>query len=122
MSATKPQQGLDRRDLVRLGGLILVLLAVVAVVLLASGGSSSEPTTGQMDGVLTEVSQAKLVLQPSSGGGPETFSIRPEDVHRLDIFHLEQHAADSLPSIVFYEEVGGTKFATRVDDGPTPAG
>ena len=124
MTATEspPQQGLDRRDLIRLGGLIAVLLAVVAVVLVAGGGGSSERSSGQMQGVLTEVSQVKLVLQPSSGSGPREFQVRPEDAQRLDFFHLEQHAADALPSIVYYEQVGDTRFVTRVEDAPTPAG
>ena len=124
MTATEPppQQGLDRRDLIRLVGLIAVLLAVVAVVLLAGGGGSSERSSGQMQGVLTEVSQAKLVLQPSSGSGPQEFQVRPEDAQRLDFFHLEQHAADALQSIVYYDQVGDTRFVTRVEDAPTPAG
>jgi hypothetical protein len=95
---------------------------VVAVVVIAGGGGSSAPATGKMDGVLTEVSQAKLVLQPLAGGEPQEFAVRPEDSQRLDLFHLEQHAADALPSIVYFERVDDTRFAVRVEDGPTPAG
>lgn len=122
MSTTEPTQGLERRDLFRLGGLMAVLLIVVGIVLLAGGGGSSERSTGQVQGVLTEVSQSKLVLQPTSGGGPQEFAIRPEDAQRLDFFHLEQHAADALQSIVYFERVDDTRFATRVEDAPTPAG
>lgn len=122
MSTTESTQGLERRDLFRLGGLIAVLLIVVGIVLLAGGGGSSGRATGQVQGVLTEVSQSKLVLQPSSGGGPQEFAIRPEDAQRLDFFHLEQHAADALQSIVYFERVDDTRFATRVEDAPTPAG
>lgn len=122
MSTTEPTQGLERRDLFRLGGLLAVLLIVVGIVLLAGGGGSSQRSTGQVQGVLTEVSQSKLVLQPTSGGGPQEFAIRPEDAPRLDFFHLEQHAADALQSIVYFERVDDTRFATRVEDAPTPTG
>ena len=121
MSATQgqTQAGLDRRDLLRLVGLIVALLAVVGVVLLLSGGGSGGTATGQVRGVLVEVSDTKLVLRPDDGGAPQEYVVRPEDRARLDIFHLEQHAADSLPSIVHYERDGGTRYATRVDDAPT---
>jgi hypothetical protein len=89
------------------------------VVLLAGGGGASERSTGQAQGVLTEVSQSKLVLQPTEGGAPQVFAVRPEDAQRLDFFHLEQHAADALQSIVYYERVDDTRFATRVEDAPT---
>ena len=118
MTAQPPTPaGLDRRDLLRIAGLIVALLAVVGVVLLASGGGGGgERTTGQMHGILTEVSESRLVLQPSSGGDPEEFTVRPQDRRNLDLFHLEQHSADALPSIVHYEQQGGERFALRVDD------
>jgi len=109
--------GFDRRDLLRIAGLIAALLAVVGIVLLAGGGGGSgERETGRMEGVLTEVSEARLVLQPARGGEPETFTVRPQDRRNLDLFHLEQHAADSLPSIVHFERVDGERYAVRVDD------
>jgi hypothetical protein len=111
----QPAAGFDRGDLIRLGGLILVLLAIVGAVLLAGGGGGSERSTGQARGVLTEVSQTRLVLQPDAGAVQE-YTVRPEDVRNLDISHLEQHAADQLPSIVHYEQVGDERYATRVDD------
>ena len=114
---------MERRDLLRLGGLIAALLAVVAVVVLAGGGGGpSEGSTGRVQGVLTEVTEGRLVLQPSEGGDPQEFAVRPEDVRALDLTHLQQHAADALPSIVHFEKVGDTRFAVRVDDAPTPAG
>ena len=67
-------------------------------------------------GVLTTVQDTRLVLQPEGGGAPAEFMIRPEDRQRLDLFHLEQHAADSLPSIVHFDKVGDRRYATRVDD------
>ena len=125
MSATEGRSapGLGRRDLLRLTALIVALLAIVGAVLLAGGGDgASERSSGRMQGVLTEVTDARLVLQPSGGGSPQEFAIRPEDRPRLDLFHLQQHAADALPSIVHFERVGDTRFAVRVDDAPTPAG
>jgi hypothetical protein len=117
-----PTQGLDRRDMLRLGGLIAMLLAVVGIVLLASGGGSTERSSGQLQGVLTDVTQSRLVLKPTTGGQAEEFAVRPEDAQKLDFFHLETHAADALQSIVYYDQVGDTKYATRVEDAPTPAG
>lgn len=109
--------GLDRGDLLRIVGLIAALLAVVGVVLLASGGDGGgKRSTGQMHGVLTEVGETRLVLQPSTGGDAEEFTVRPQDRRNLDLFHLEQHAADALPSIVHYEQEGDERFAVRVDD------
>ena len=118
MTTDQQPTGLDRGDLLRLGGLILVLLAIVGVVVLAGGNSGSERSTGRVQGLLTEVSQTRLVLQPASGE-PQEFSIRPQDVRNLDITHLELHAADQLQSIVHYEEVGDERYAVRVDDAPT---
>ena len=110
--------GMDRRDVLRLAGLIAALLVLVGIVLLAGGGGggSGETTSGRVQGVLTTVADDRLVLQPDNGGAQEQFRIRPEDRRALDLFHLRQHAADKLPSIVHYEETDGTKYALRVDD------
>ena len=111
-----PRTGVDRGDAVRLGGLIVALLVVVAVVLLAGGGGGgSTSSSGQVRGVLLTVSDQQLVLR-NQGGETETFEIRPQDRGRLDLFHLRQHAADQLPSIVYYDQVGDTSFAVRVVD------
>ena len=121
MTAQPPTPaGLDRRDLLRIAGLIAALLAVVGIVLLAGGGGDgAERRTGQARGVLTAVEETQLVLQPDEGGAPQRFEVRPEDRRQLDFFHLRQHAADALPSIVHYEEVDGRRFAVRVEDAPT---
>lgn len=119
MTATEgpPPTGLDRRDLLRLAGLIAALLVVVGIVLLAGGGGGSgERTTGQQRGVLTSVSDTRLVLQPDGGGTPVQYVVRPQDRRLLDLTHLQEHAADALPSIVHYEQVGDERFAVRVDD------
>jgi hypothetical protein len=108
---------MDRGDALRLGGLLAALLVVVAIVLLAGGGGGSDPpATGQVRGILISVTDQELVLQPDSGGDRQTYKIRPQDRQRLDLFHLQQHSADRLPSILYYERSGDTKYATRVDD------
>jgi hypothetical protein len=109
--------GMDRRDVLRLVGLIAALLVLVGIVLLAGGsGGDAKPTTGRAEGVLTTVADDRLVLEPQTGGPAEEFTVRPENRRDLDMFHLRQHAADRLPSIVHYEESDGTKYALRVDD------
>jgi hypothetical protein len=108
--------GMDRRDLLRLSGLIAALLVLVAVALLLGGSGESKTTPGRVEGILTTVEENRLVLQPENGAPPEEFTIRPEDRRALDMFHLRQHSADRLPSIVHYEETDGTKYALRVDD------
>ena len=106
---------MDRRDLLRIAGLIVALLAIVGVVLLVGGGGATERSTGQARGVLVAVTETNLDLR-TEDGGVRKFEIRPEDLRRLDLFHLRQHASASLPSIVHYEKVGDTFYAVRVDD------
>jgi len=113
-----PTTGMDRRDVLRLAGLIAALLVIVGVVLLLGGGgdgSSSQGASGRMTGVLTSVSDTRLDLRTESGD-TQAFTVRPQDRRNLDLFHLQQHAADALPSIVHYEQEGGTLYAIRVDD------
>ena len=111
--------GLDRTDVLRLVGLIAALLVLVGVVLLAGGGGSDDgggPTgSGQMTGVLTSVGESGIALR-TADGDTQTFSVRPEDRRNLDFFHLRQHAADALSSVVFYEQEGDTLYVVRVDD------
>ena len=115
---TPRKSGYDRRDLIRLGLLVLALVIIVGVVLVAGSGDEDVRSNGQVTGVLTSVSDQELVLQPNTGGEAIVFTIRPEDVRLLDLRHLELHAADSLPSIVHYESEGDTRYAVRVDDAP----
>ena len=125
--STPPPQGsaLDRRDLVRLGILALVLLVVTGVVALASGGGGGDSTVAataqKATGLVTNVTADRLVLRPLDGGKEMTFAIRPTDVRRLDVFHLQTHASQGLPTTVTYEHDGGTLYATSaVDAVPTP--
>ena len=66
--------------------------------------------------MLTSVSEAELVLQPSDGSAPVHFPLTPADVRRLDLFHLELHARDQLQSRVFFTQKGDTRTVVRVDD------
>ena len=116
---TPRTSGYDRRDLIRLGLLLLALLVIVGVVAARrERRARTRARRGQVTGVLTSVSDQELVLQPNTGGEAIVFTVRPEDVRQLDLRHLEQHAADSLPSIVHYEREGDERFAIRVDDAP----
>jgi hypothetical protein len=110
----------SRSDLVRMAAVLAALLVVTGAVLLLTGGGSGDRVSesATVDGRLTVVEQTRLVLQPNDGGPQQTFSIRPTDVARLDLPHLETHAADQLPSRVFYETEGSTRYAVRVDDLP----
>ena len=114
----------DRRDLLRLIGLLVALLVVAGAIMLATQGGSDASDGGrdgeaeQVDGVVTQVSSERLVLQPTTGGAPMTFSIRAVDLPKFDVFHLEQHAADGLPTRVTYIEDGEQRYALRADDAP----
>ena len=110
----------SRQDIFRLGGLLVALLVVVAIVVVAGGGGSgsSTPSSGSVRGILISVTDTELVLQPDDGTGAQTYKIRATDRQKLDLFHLQQHSAQQLPSILFYEEEGGARYAIRVDDAP----
>jgi hypothetical protein len=87
----------------------------------SGGGSGSRAGTAPdgskyLDGVLTTVSDSELVLTPSDGSSPVRFELRPIDARRLDLFHLELHARDRLPSRVFFTEEGDARTVLRVDD------
>jgi hypothetical protein len=111
----------DRRDLIRLGLLIVVLLVVSGVIALASSGSGGSdkgtgPNRGEVTGVITTITEDRLVLKPIDGGAEETFAIRGVDVRRLDLFHLQQHSAQSLPTTVVWLRDGGTRYAISAND------
>jgi hypothetical protein len=116
----------DRRDLLRLSAFLLILLAVAGGIALATqGGSDSEsgvPASGQgqVDGLVVTVTPEQLVLRPSDGRANMTFAIRQTDRQNFDVFHLQQHAADGLPTRVTYVAEGGTLYALRADDAPEP--
>jgi hypothetical protein len=109
----------DRRDLLRMGALLLALLAATGLILALTSGSGGGGTPaggaqGTMDGILTTVSAQELVLRRSDGGGDQRFVVR--DPRQLDLFHLETHARDQLPSRVFFVRDGDALYAVRVED------
>jgi hypothetical protein len=94
------------------GGVLLVLLFAAAC------GDEPEQVSdrGTLDGILTSVTDEEIVVQPLEGSTPLHFAVRPIDARRLDLLHLRLHASQRLPSRVHYEEVGDTRYVTRVDD------
>ena len=103
---------------------IAVCLAVVGLILLF-GGTSSEPSKPAsaedlpfIDGTLVVVEETRLVLRPADGGAEIDFTVRPEDVGNFDIAHLESHSSVGIPTRIFYEEEGGTKYAIYKEDAP----
>ena len=116
----------DRRDLLRLTGFLVALLVVAGAIMRATqGGSDSgdEAAAGgqqQIDGIVTEATSENLVLRPAGGSGVMTFSIRPVDAPKFDVFHLQQHAADGLPTRVAHLRQSGALYALRADDAPVP--
>ena len=103
---------------------LAVSLAAVGLILLFAGGSSepSKPASAEgkpyLDGTLVVVEESRLVLRPASGGDEVEFSIRPEDVGNFDIAHLQSHSSVGIPTRIYYEEEGGTKYALYKEDAP----
>ena len=103
---------------------IAVCLAAVGLILLFGGGSSepSKPASAQdlpyMDGTLVVAEETRLVLRPSDGGADVDFTIRPEDVGNFDIAHLQSHSSVGIPTRIYYEEDGGTRYAVYKEDAP----
>ena len=117
----------DRRDLLRLTGFLVALLVVAGAIMLATqgGGSDSgeQAAAGgqqQIDGLVMQATSELLVLRPSDGSAERRFAIRPTDAPKFDVFHLQQHAADGLPTRVTYVEQDGALYALRADDAPVP--
>ena len=103
---------------------LVVCLAAVGLILLFGGGSSepSKPASAQdlpfVDGTLVVAEETQLVLRPSDGGAEITFTIRPQDVGNFDIAHLQSHSSVGIPTRIYYEEEGGTKYAIYKEDAP----
>jgi hypothetical protein len=113
----------DRRDLLRITGLLAVLAVISVVAAVASGGGSGGddgPKRAEVVGVITTVTADRLVLRPADGGEEMQFAVRTSDARRLDIFHLETHSAQGLPTRITYERDGGTLYAvSAIDEVPT---
>ena len=103
---------------------IAVCLAAVGLILLFGGGSSepSRPANAQdlpyVDGTLVVAEETRLVLRPADGGAEVNFTIRPEDVRNFDIAHLQSHSSVGIPTRIYYEEEGGTRYAVYKEDAP----
>ena len=103
---------------------IAVCLAAVGLILLFGGGSSepSKPASAQglpyIDGTLVVAEETRLVLRPADGSPEVTFTIRPEDVSNFDIAHLQSHSSVGIPTRIYYEEDGGTRYAVYKEDAP----
>jgi hypothetical protein len=101
-----------------------VCLAAVGIIMLFGGGSSepSKPTSAEgqpyIDGTLVVVEETRLVLKPADGGPDITFAIRPQDVRNFDIAHLQSHSSVGIPTRIYYEEDGDTKYALYKEDAP----
>ena len=103
---------------------LAVCVAAVGLILLFGGGSSepSKPAAAEgqqfIDGTLVVVEESRLVLKPASGGEDVEFTIRPEDVGNFDIAHLQSHSSVGIPTRIYYEEDGDTKYALYKEDAP----
>ncbi len=119
-----PERGYDPPRLKLLLAAIAVCLAGVGLILLFGGGSTepSRPASVRdlpfVDGTLVVAEQTRLVLRPADGGAEITFTIRPEDVGNFDLAHLQSHSAVGIPTRIYYEEDGGTRYAVYKEDAP----
>ena len=103
---------------------VLLLSVVVLVAVFAGGGGGGAAAQAggaaageRMDGVLTQVTEDGLVLQPyAAGAQPQRFAVRPEDRPVLDLPHLRQHVDDGTPVRLFYERAGGGLVARGYQD------
>ena len=103
---------------------IVVALAAVGLILLFGGGGRepSKPASAQdlpfMDGTLVVAEETRLVMRPFDGGAEVEFAIRPADVGNFDIAHLQAHSSVGIPTRIYYDEEGGTKYAVYKEDAP----
>ena len=119
----------DRRDLLRLSGVLLALLVVTGAVLLATGGGSDSSGGGSapgpekvVDGLVLEATPERLRLRPDGGTGEMTFLIRATERPKFGVYHLQQHSADGLLTRGAYEQDGSTLYALWAEDAPPPPG
>ena len=103
---------------------LAVCLAAVGLILLFGGGSSepSKPASAEgqrhIDGTLVVAEDTRLVLRPADGSAEVEFTIRPQDAGNFDIAHLQSHSSVGIPTRIYYEEEGGTKYALYKEDAP----
>jgi hypothetical protein len=82
----------------------------------SDGGSQAPAGAQSVDGLLMKVSQTELVLAPLDGSAHIRFPLSPADARRIDLFHLEIHSRDRLPSRVYYIQEGDQRRVVRVED------
>ena len=110
-------EGLDRRELLRLGALLGALLLVTgAIVLLTQGGDSAEEPAASLEGTIVAVSQSGFTLQPQDGGQQRELGVLPQDAAVVDLPHLQDHVQDQIPVRVLIREERGTTYAREVID------
>jgi hypothetical protein len=115
------EQAISKRTALALALAALVTLGGLAIVLGGGSDSSGGQSLESVEGILTEVESDRLVLEadePLDGQSEVEFVVRIEDAAALDLRHLEVHAADRLPTRVYYEKSGGELYAVRAEDAP----
>ena len=119
----EPGSGYEPPRLKLLLAALVVCLAAVGLILLfgGDGGEPTKPASAQdlpfIDGTLLVAEETRLVLRPADGA-EVTFTIRPEDVENFDIAHLQSHSSVGIPTRIYYEEDGGTRYAVYKEDAP----
>ena len=116
----------SRQKALSLAVALLLLASVVVAVAVSSGGDGDGggdiadlPTA---DGVLVLVQPDRLRMrlqEPIDGQLEVDFHVRPEDQADLNVAHLQIHAADGLPTRIFYEEDDGRYVARSAVDLPS---
>ena len=141
--ATPAPEGLSsRRRGAYLAAAVALLLALVVPVVLLSGGSDDDGATTTTDasgaassgkvsgpsleGRIVVAEPDRLVIntsEPIDGQGQFELVVRPQDAAGVDVPHLLVHASDGLPSRIYYEQEGKTRYAVGQQDAdttPTP--
>lgn len=112
-----PSEGLDRRELLRLAGLLgLLLLVTGAIVLFTQGGGSGQERAAALEGTITSVREDGFTLRPADGGPERELGVQPRDAAVVDLPHLQEHVTDQVPVRVLLREERGVTYAREVVD------
>ena len=110
-------EGLDRRELLRLAGLLGVLLLVTgAIVLFTQGDGSAGEQPAALEGTISSVRADGFTLRPADGGPERELGVLPQDAAVVDLPHLQEHVTDQLPVRVLIREERGVTYAREVID------
>lgn len=89
----------------------------------ASGAASSGKVSGpSFEGRIVVAEPTRLVIntaEPIDGQGQFELVVRSQDAAGVDVPHLRVHAAGGLPSRIFYEQEGKTRYAVGQQDADT---